>query len=134
MGGWDRPSHAAAMDPIRLPAPARPPGAAFLERGEAETLAHAAVLPPEFAARLVAHPDPKVRAARARADGPDAGRQGLFAADPDARMRVLALRDPELAPALLDRLAADEDHTVRRSGVRRSGARGAAARRAGLDP
>ncbi|MEV7520979.1 AAA family ATPase [Streptomyces sp. NPDC091371] len=38
-----------------------------------------------------------------------------FATDPDARMRVLALRDPELPAALLDRLAADEDSTVRRA-------------------
>lgn len=38
-----------------------------------------------------------------------------FATDPDARMRVLALRDPELPAELLDRLAADEDHTVRRA-------------------
>ncbi|MFZ3493989.1 AAA family ATPase [Streptomyces sp. 5.8] len=38
-----------------------------------------------------------------------------FAADPDARMRVLALRDPDLPAALLERLAADGDHTVRRA-------------------
>ncbi|MBT2467038.1 ATP-binding protein [Streptomyces sp. ISL-66] len=30
-------------------------------------------------------------------------------------MRVLALRDPQLPAGLLDRLAADEDHTVRRA-------------------
>ncbi|WP_407836769.1 hypothetical protein ACE1OC_10285 [Streptomyces sp. DSM 116496] len=38
-----------------------------------------------------------------------------FAADPDPRMRLLALRDPDVPAALLERLAADEDHTVRRA-------------------
>ncbi|MCP3757347.1 AAA family ATPase [Streptomyces sp. TBY4] len=38
-----------------------------------------------------------------------------FAGDPEARMRVLALREPELTAVLLDRLAADEDRTVRRA-------------------
>ncbi|MCX5295205.1 hypothetical protein OG898_01685 [Streptomyces sp. NBC_00193] len=38
-----------------------------------------------------------------------------FAADPAPRMRLLALRDPDVPAALLERLAADEDHTVRRA-------------------
>ncbi|MET9959237.1 hypothetical protein ABZ128_09135 [Streptomyces sp. NPDC006326] len=37
-----------------------------------------------------------------------------FATDPDARIRVLALRDPQLPPQLLERLAADEEVSVRR--------------------
>ncbi|MFK0252032.1 hypothetical protein [Streptomyces sp. NPDC090445] len=38
-----------------------------------------------------------------------------FATDPDARMRVLALRDSELPAELLERLGADEDPEVRRA-------------------
>ncbi|MFH7594053.1 hypothetical protein WDV06_02965 [Streptomyces racemochromogenes] len=38
-----------------------------------------------------------------------------FAADPDAWMRLLALRDPDLPPDLLERLAADGDEGVRQA-------------------
>ncbi|MEU1277303.1 hypothetical protein [Streptomyces sp. NPDC005805] len=38
-----------------------------------------------------------------------------FAGDPDARIRVLALRDPELPAALVARLAADDETPIRRA-------------------
>ncbi|MFJ3877418.1 hypothetical protein ACIPW5_08180 [Streptomyces sp. NPDC090077] len=41
-----------------------------------------------------------------------------FAGDPDAWIRVLALRDPELPSVLLERLAADEAESVRRACAR----------------
>ncbi|MGW5400468.1 AAA family ATPase [Streptomyces sp. NPDC003952] len=87
--------------------------AEFLARGEAEALAHAASLPPEFAARLAADPDPAVRAVRARREGAAAGRQAVFAADAGADVREALAERPDLAAELLAALAADRDARVR---------------------
>ncbi|AWZ06016.1 MULTISPECIES: AAA family ATPase [unclassified Streptomyces] len=86
---------------------------AFLACGAAEALAHAEVLPPEFAARLAADPDPEVRAVRAGQEHVSAGRQAVFAADSDAAVRAALAKHPDLPAGLLAVLAADGDPGVR---------------------
>ncbi|WP_371618463.1 hypothetical protein [Streptomyces sp. NBC_00454] len=85
---------------------------AFLVHGADEALAHAEALPPEFAARLAADPDPKVRAARAKVEAAGYGRQALPAAGPEAERTALAGL-PDLKAESLAVLAADADAQVR---------------------
>lgn len=93
---------------------------AFLAHGAAEALAHAEALPPEFAARLAADPDPKVRAARAKVEAALYGRQAQFAADPGAERTALSGRPARKAKSLAV-LAVDPDARVREA-VARGGA------------
>ncbi|MFF3217181.1 hypothetical protein ACFYYB_42010 [Streptomyces sp. NPDC002886] len=107
-----------AMAPLRLAlrkgfAPGPALCEAFLARGEAEALAHVRALPPEFAARLAADPDPEVRAVRAGRESARAGRQERFAADAAAAVRVALAGRPDLPAGLLAALAADGDAGVR---------------------
>lgn len=86
---------------------------AFLAHGEAEALAHAEELPPEFATRLAADPDPTVRAARAKVEAVGSGRHALFAADPAAEVRTALAGRPDLSAESLAALAGDTDTPVR---------------------
>ncbi|MFF2191671.1 hypothetical protein [Streptomyces sp. NPDC058157] len=83
-------------------------------------LARAGALPEEIAARLAADRDPEVRALRAECEGADGGRHGLFAADPEAEVRIALAQNPELSPELTARLGADADPAVREAVARRA--------------
>ncbi|GAA4876397.1 hypothetical protein [Kitasatospora terrestris] len=134
---WVTARHGDPVALAELAASAHP----LLRRGAAA----APGLPAEAVRALAADPDPGVRLALAEhcpdaphellvelyaggrgrahdalAERPNFARPGLarFAGHPDARLRLAALRDPQVAPELVERLTADPDRAVARAAAR----------------